>query len=451
VGVARTTLDPELTILAARDVVALVARLVRERSWGLLATLFGAIASEPNAPLVSPSDLDTATRLLVDALAVTPPPKNPRSPAGEELRAVRLRAAEALLCRVSRPPVGELERRALDRAAGLLVAAGDHRRAATTYEDLADDARAADAWGALGDLERMEAALDRDERRASAQRAATEAMHRFEALLAAGDRREAIAAAAMLSGVAEAGSARQTAARLESRLVRARAVTFRIPGGPSLRIAAVPAYLGRDHASEILLRDPGVSRRHARVRAGEGSLYIEDAGSRGGLRLGGARIDGALPLLGSGELALGAATVLRYQASAQVVVFEGAAGLDRSLRALVGVEPVALAPLLPEAEGLSLDWRSGAARLIRAPGLPVRVDGCFIGAGCDLLHGDVVELDGARRLQLEVVSAPRPSAPGRRPAACNRSSKRRRGPSGRATPRRPRARFAPTCGSTRTT
>ena len=74
-------------------------------------------------------------------------------------------------------------------------------------------------------------------------------------------------------------------------------------------------------------------------------------------------------------------------------MLEGSGGLDRSLRALVGADSVALAPLFPGAEGLSLTF-AGGARLVRSPEVKVRVDGQFIGPGCDLVHGDVIEIPG---------------------------------------------------------
>jgi hypothetical protein len=149
------------------------------------------------------------------------------------------------------------------------------------------------------------------------------------------------------------------------------------------------------------LRDPAVSRRHALLRASDDGITIEDAGSRGGVRIGGARVDVPLPLRGAGEIGLGGGTTLRFTARARDVLLEGSGGLDRALRALVGAEAVPLAPLFPGAEGLSLTFAAGA-RLIRDPNVAVRVDGHFIGPGCDLVHGDVIELPGATPLRLEV-------------------------------------------------
>jgi hypothetical protein len=411
VGSRRRTLDPELTILGGRDFVGLVGRLCREQNWEALTSLFGAVgASEQEVAYVSLTDLDTASRVLADALAALSPPRRRDRPPKpvvdeeeDEVAAVRIAAAEALSARSSRPPLTELERRALARAAKLLAEAGDNRRAALTYEDLGDEPRAANAWGALGDLERMEAALARDEQRADNRRAATDAIRRFEALLTGGERRAAVTAAAMLTkgGVQEAGTVAARAARIASDLIGSRGVSLRAPGGPWCRVALLPACLGRDRGVEVPLRDPSVSRRHALLRAGADAITIEDAGSRGGVRIGGARVDAPLPLCGTGELGLGSGTTLRFVVNERTVLLEGSGGLDRSLRALVGADTVALTPLFPGADGLSLTF-AGGARLVRRPDVSVRVDGNFIGPGCDLVHGDVIEIAGSAPLRLEV-------------------------------------------------
>jgi len=396
--------------VASRDLPALVTRLVRERSWGALILVFGHAGGPEAAGSLGLPELDAAARALALALDGVPPPKNARAALGDELRAVRIAAAEALLARGVHPPVTEAERRARARAAALLTAAGDHARAAGAHEALGDDASAAASWGALGELERMEAAHARDEVRTGARRAAADLLRRFDVLLASGERRAAIALAAELPPeAAAAASVRQRAARLEAQLVRARAVTLRVRGGASLRFAAVPARVGRDPLAEVTLRDPGVSRQHAlirgdgRVGAGAG-LFLEDAGSRAGVLVGGARVTGALRLAGEGELGLGPTTALHFTAApdGRAVVLRGAAGLDRDLVVVVGPDPLDLAPALPGAHGLALELGAGAARLVRRADRSVRVDGHLVGAGCDLLRGDLVEVLGGAPLAFEV-------------------------------------------------
>lgn len=410
----RRTLDPELTILGGRDFVGLVGRLCREQNWEALTSLFAAVGtSDQEVAFVSLTDLDTASRVLADALAALAPAKTERKPARgkpapdddeDELAAVRIAAAEALSARSRRPPLVDLERRALGRAATLLADARDYRRAALAFEDLGDEPRAATAWGALGDLDRMEAALARDEQRSQSRRAAVDAVRRFEALLTAGERRAALSAAALVhkAGVEEAASVAARVARLTAGLIEGRGISIRAAGGPWVRLALLPACLGRDRGVEVPLRDPAVSRRHALLRAGAGGITIEDAGSRGGVRIGGARVDAPLPLAGVGEIGLGGTTTLRFTVREQTVLLEGTGGLDRSLRALVGDDTVAFAPLFPGVEGVWLTWAAGA-RLERSPEVSVRVDGHFIGPGCDLMHGDTIEVvAGGAPLRLDV-------------------------------------------------
>jgi hypothetical protein len=389
--------------VASRDLPGLVARLVRERSWGALVALF-AHAGGAGASSLGLSELEMAARALAVALDAVPPPKHPRAALLEELRTVRITAAEALLARGAAPPLAEVEVRARRRAAALLGAAGDHARAAAVHEELGDDASAAAAWGELGDLDRMEAAHARVDARDGHRRAALEAMRGFDALLAAGERRLALTAAATMPfDLPEAATARERAARLEGRLVRARGVTLRVRGGGAYRFAALPATLGRDPLAEVTLRDPGASRRHAAIRKAADGLVLEDLGSRAGVFVAGARIGGAFPLRGEGQLSLGPTTPLVYSALGDGhVVLRGVSGLDRELVALVGPDPLDLALVLPEARGLSLSLSGGGARLSRRADVPVRVEGGFIGAACDLLHGDVVEVAGAAPLVLEV-------------------------------------------------
>ncbi len=388
-----------------RDLIALVARLARDRSWNTLTALFVSIGTGDEIAHTTLADLESAARLIGDTLAAGAAPRKPRGWQADEMRALRLAVAEALLAHTAHPPLAELERRALERAAVLFDLGGDHRRAALAFEELGADTRAAAAWGALGDLERLEAAHAREAQRTSARRGAGDLLRRFEVLLTGGERLAALAAIAVVTGVEEAATVRQQAIDIERRLCRGRALGLRAPGGPWLRVAVLPTEIGRDPAAGVPLRDPSISRRHALLDADAdaGAITVEDAGSRGGIFLGGARIDAGvrLPLRGAGQLALGPTTGLRFQATPASVSFEGSSGLDRGLRALVGAAPLSLAALFPAAEGLAIEIVGGLVRLARRRDLAVRVDGHFIGPGCDLLHGDVIEVPGAG-LRLEV-------------------------------------------------
>ena len=84
------------------------------------------------------------------------------------------------------------------------------------------------------------------------------------------------------------------------------------------------------------------------------------------------------------------------------MLLEGRGGLDRSLRALVGVDVVSLAPLFPGADGLSLTFAAGGARLLRGPTSPSASTVSSSARAAISLHGDVIETTGTPPLRLEV-------------------------------------------------
>jgi hypothetical protein len=68
--------------------------------------------------------------------------------------------------------------------------------------------------------------------------------------------------------------------------------------------------LGRERASaDLVIEDPGVSRRHARVQTNNGSVIVEDLGSSNGTFVNGRRISRAVALSAGDEIQVGA-TVL---------------------------------------------------------------------------------------------------------------------------------------------
>jgi hypothetical protein len=74
--------------------------------------------------------------------------------------------------------------------------------------------------------------------------------------------------------------------------------------------------LGREQSSaDLVISDPGVSRRHARVLAHNGGVIVEDLGSSNGTYVNGRRISGPVEL-GSGDEVQVGATVLGVQGTA---------------------------------------------------------------------------------------------------------------------------------------
>jgi hypothetical protein len=368
---------------------ALARQLVLDGAWSSVDVLLR-YARDAALPL---GELEETVRSMAEAIGSLPDGR--RNAASEEIRALERQAAFAITKRLDRDPLTAPERKVLALAAMLLADLGDLERAALTFERAGEDGRAAEAYGALGDLDRMEACLAREDRKRRQRQALTDALRQFESLLAAGERRAAVALAAGLpSDDFEASAARAQAREIERRLHRGGGITVRL-AGETVRFATLPATLGRDGQCEVVMRDPAVSRRHAIIRPGEGGgpPTVADAGSRGGTLVGGALVRGLLPLAGEGEIGLGAHCRVRFRVLGPALLeLQGATGIDRSLRAVVGTGALPLSLVAPAAEGVSLRPGGPVCRLERALGTTVRLDGHLVGAGCDLLDGDVIEL-----------------------------------------------------------
>jgi hypothetical protein len=68
--------------------------------------------------------------------------------------------------------------------------------------------------------------------------------------------------------------------------------------------------LGReDSTADLVINDPGVSRRHARVLADNGGVIVEDLGSSNGTYVNGERISGPVELGAGDEVQVGATTL----------------------------------------------------------------------------------------------------------------------------------------------
>jgi hypothetical protein len=340
-------------------------------------------------------------KAMTEAIATLPSGR--RMASNDEIRALERQAAFTIAKRLERDPLTAGERRVLALAAEIWVELGDLERAARTFERAGDEARAAETYGGLGDLERMEACLERDQQRRHRRLGISDAVRQFETLMAAGERQAAVAVATALpADDLEASDTLAQGRDVERRLCKGHGLSLRLPGGEVLRFAGTPATIGRDGLCEVVMRDPGVSRRHAVILAEADGLVIADAGSRGGTRLGPAAIAGRLPLRGEGQVGLGEHAALHFRAlDPGTVALTGLAGLDRTLRAFVSAGPLALGAAVTGAEGLALRFDGRICRLERAAATPVRVAGRLVGGGCDLLHGDVIEVVGSG-LRLEV-------------------------------------------------
>ena len=71
-----------------------------------------------------------------------------------------------------------------------------------------------------------------------------------------------------------------------------------------------PFELGRDKATDIVLGDPEVSRRHARFETSDGVVYVKDLTSSNGTFLNGRRVTEAIEVRAGDEVDVGTTRVI---------------------------------------------------------------------------------------------------------------------------------------------
>jgi hypothetical protein len=76
-------------------------------------------------------------------------------------------------------------------------------------------------------------------------------------------------------------------------------------GGRRLLVAPTGAVIGRSRGCDIVLEDPGVSRRHAEIRPAQDGWMIRDLGSTNGVYLNRSPIDGPMELRSGDHIELG--------------------------------------------------------------------------------------------------------------------------------------------------
>src|SRR5438094_5548002 len=112
-------------------------------------------------------------------------------PAVPEGRAARRRIARALFNwarAASGGIVSESDRQVVREAAALFVEAGDDSGAGECHELIGDELQAAEAYQRAGDLEKLEAVLQREEVRRRHKHRVTDAFEEYRLQLAGGER-----------------------------------------------------------------------------------------------------------------------------------------------------------------------------------------------------------------------------------------------------------------------
>jgi two-component system, cell cycle response regulator len=82
--------------------------------------------------------------------------------------------------------------------------------------------------------------------------------------------------------------------------------------GAMFRIDRAEMVVGRGQKAEIAIEDDGISRVHARIRRDGDVVTVEDAGSRNGTYINGARVDSATRLVDGDKIGIGRSTILKF-------------------------------------------------------------------------------------------------------------------------------------------
>jgi hypothetical protein len=308
---------------------------------------------------------------------------------------VLARVATAMLAWVrARGIVTDGDRAVVADAARLFLAAGDAAGAGRCHELLGAAEDAATAYQEAGDVDRLERLLDGEADRRRRSVALTDALDEHRLRLRGGDVGAALAALEAALHAAEPAD-RAGLQRMRDELVGRRITRPRLAlvgAGRRLIAAPAPALLGRGEECTLMLRDVGVSRRHAELRRGADGWVLVDLGSKNGSRLDGARVAGTRPLAAAAALELGDHCGLELGATPETLTVSVRRGLDAGTELRLGER----VPLGPSADPLcEVRFVDGRPRL-RGLGRALFLNGASTGAEVEPLLRDVIEVGGAR-------------------------------------------------------
>jgi len=248
----------------------------------------------------------------------------------------------------------ERDRAKVREAAELLVAGDAHTTAGEALETIHDYVSAANAYSAGGLVEKMEAALAKDDAAHHAVHEETDAFAGYQTAMQVGRRDEARSELVRAVGAATtAAEYRRLLDALDTAMLTAGRVELKRRGKPLIVACAAPKIvLGRDPLCDLALRAGGVSRQHAEIEHTGDAFVLRDLDSRNGTSLAGLPLAGRVPLGVAGQLGLGDECLIDYEIAAGILVLRIRGGLDRGVALIAGAEGqrLELAPL-----GVALD------------------------------------------------------------------------------------------------
>jgi tetratricopeptide (TPR) repeat protein len=260
----------------------------------------------------------------------------------------------------------ERDRTRVREAAELLVTGEAHALAGEALETIHDYLAAANAYSAGGLVERMEAALAKDDAAHNALREESDAFAGYQTAMRIGRRDEARGELVRAIGAAATASEyRRLLDQLDTAMLSAGRVELRRRGKPLIVACAAPKIvLGRDPLCDLTLRAAGVSRQHAEIERSGDAFTLRDLDSRNGTTLGGLPLAGRVPLAGAGQFGLGDECAVDFEAAGGVLVLRVRSGLDRGVALVAGVDGQRL-DLTPLGSGLDVTFVRGRPMLGR--------------------------------------------------------------------------------------
>lgn len=291
----------------------------------------------------------------------------------------------------------ERDRQKVREAAEFLAAGDDHASAGEALENIGDLAAASQAYSAGGLVEKMEAALSKEDERYHKQREESDAFASYETHMRVGRRDDARADLARAIGSAgdKAGEYRRLLDQLDTALLTAGKVELKRRGKPALIACAAPKIvLGRDALCDLALRAGGVSRQHAEIEHTPEGFQLRDLDSRNGTSLAGLPLVGKVPLAGSGRFGLGDELSIDFETVGAALILRVATGLDRGVTLIAGSDGQRL-DLTPGGVGVDLVFQKGRPLLGRGTCKEVRFNDEPLGdLRVQLIRGDRLLADG---------------------------------------------------------
>jgi tetratricopeptide (TPR) repeat protein len=224
----------------------------------------------------------------------------------------------------------DLDRRLLEEAVRMATLGGDFGVVGEALKSLGRPEEAAQAFAQAGQLEQMESLYKQLEGSRTNQNSLRDAFDMYELCMKSGDRREALQSIRKCSDLAP--GERQYAdlrANLEEKWLAKGILPLRIEGKRVVIVSSFPADIGREFGCKILLRDPSVSRTHAKFLYQNDTWLLQDNNSRNGTYLSGVRLASPLPLREKGSFRLGEQASFEFEVRGTTLRIICQNGLDR--------------------------------------------------------------------------------------------------------------------------